>query len=271
MRLRQLGTTQSVVFFAPPEVHQSILDHSKKQKNETLDSHDVIEWLIEQTTRGIQSLQPLFYNQGINFCQRAQAAINYKDFLSDSIQGQNYLNMIQEEEQQTLEQLYGKRKKAKGLIGDFSPVLQTMVTGLKRVKNEFEDNGDSVHSSALQEVEQEREVQQEVEVVREMQRPQHFIAFDFGGLHRDVIRFVESGRLVTNSASYEDAFGALRRTAIGKKYGIKTQGTTLNLKVTQEFLRTVRVPIGHPNDNFLVSIRSPLGESRLHSVLTNIF
>jgi hypothetical protein len=41
MRLRQLGTTQSVVFFAPPEVHQSILDLQKKVDGSKVDSHDV--------------------------------------------------------------------------------------------------------------------------------------------------------------------------------------------------------------------------------------
>jgi hypothetical protein len=41
MRLRQLGTTQSVVFFAPPEVHQGILDSQHKLHGESVDSRDV--------------------------------------------------------------------------------------------------------------------------------------------------------------------------------------------------------------------------------------
>jgi hypothetical protein len=40
MRLRQLGTTQSVSFFAPPEVHQSIMD-LKGEKAGDVDSRDV--------------------------------------------------------------------------------------------------------------------------------------------------------------------------------------------------------------------------------------
>ena len=41
MRLRQLGTTQSIRFFIPPEVHQVIADLQTKSKSDSIDSHDV--------------------------------------------------------------------------------------------------------------------------------------------------------------------------------------------------------------------------------------
>lgn len=41
MRLRQLGTTQSVTFFIPPEVHQGIADLQEKTMYESIDSADV--------------------------------------------------------------------------------------------------------------------------------------------------------------------------------------------------------------------------------------
>lgn len=41
MRLRQLKTTQRITFFAPPEVHQSILDLRGKTERDKLDSYDV--------------------------------------------------------------------------------------------------------------------------------------------------------------------------------------------------------------------------------------
>lgn len=41
MRLRQLGTTQSVTFFAPPEVYQSIIDLQMKPLGAKIDSRDV--------------------------------------------------------------------------------------------------------------------------------------------------------------------------------------------------------------------------------------
>jgi hypothetical protein len=43
MRLRQLGTSQSITFFIPPEVRQVIADLRAKSKPKThgIDSHDV--------------------------------------------------------------------------------------------------------------------------------------------------------------------------------------------------------------------------------------
>lgn len=41
MRLRQLGTTQSIAFLIPPEVHQSIADLRGKTTHESIDSADV--------------------------------------------------------------------------------------------------------------------------------------------------------------------------------------------------------------------------------------
>ena len=59
MRLRQLGTTQSVVFFAPPEVHQSILDCQKKTNHDKIDSSDVVTWLLEQTCKYCLDFHPI--------------------------------------------------------------------------------------------------------------------------------------------------------------------------------------------------------------------
>ena len=41
MRLRQLGTSQSITFFVPPEVHQVIVDRGGKSASDKIESHDV--------------------------------------------------------------------------------------------------------------------------------------------------------------------------------------------------------------------------------------
>lgn len=74
MRLRQLGTTQSVVWFAPPEVHQSILDVRQKKSGDSINSYDVVHWLLEQTCVQIEQLQPLYISQGNDFCRRAHVS-----------------------------------------------------------------------------------------------------------------------------------------------------------------------------------------------------
>lgn len=84
MRLRQLGTTQAIVFVAPPEVHQSILDLRRMPENGIVNSYDVICWLLEQTCNGIEQMQPLYYAQGADYCHRIQAALNNSHFFERS-------------------------------------------------------------------------------------------------------------------------------------------------------------------------------------------
>jgi hypothetical protein len=89
-----------------------------------------------------------------------------------------------------------------------------------------------------------------VEAVREVQKPVHYPAFTFPGLHRDIISFAKTGRLAADSAAYEQAFSALSRTAVGRKYGITSDATSGKLYVSTEFTKTVNVPSGRPYDHF---------------------
>lgn len=258
MRLRQLATSQSVVFFAPPEVHQSILDLRNKRPNDLIDSYDVICWLLEQTCSGIEQIQPLYFSQGTDFCRRQQAALDNPDRLVHSDQRDAYLSVLRQTEQQTLAQLYKPRLKSKSAKASefFSPQVAAFTKELYSRKEGFQDTGNAVHGSALQEVEQEREVAFEVEAVREVQRPVHYSPLSFPGfLHKDVLTFVKTGRLAAGYEGYEHAFVALRRTALGLKHGISSEASAAKLFVSKEFTRTVSMPAGRPNDNFLVSRR----------------
>ena len=256
MRLRQLGSTQSVTFFAPPEVHQSILDLRRGQIRESIDSQDVVCWLLEQTCAGIEQLQPLYYSQGADYCRRVQAAVKHPDVLKDAEQREAYLNVLRQTERQSLEQLYTPKSSTKGhksitfsnsRIADFMKDLETRRKG-------FQDTGLAVHGSALQEVEQEREVAFEVESVREVQKPVHFIPCTFMGLHKDIASFARTGRLLPDSSAYRMAFAALKRTALGEKHGVDVGNTSGRLYVSAEFLKTVQFPAGRPQDSFQVSL-----------------
>lgn len=254
MRLRQLATTQSVIFFAPPEVNQSILDCVKKTHGNYLDSSDVICWLLEQTCVGIELMQPLYYSQGIDYCRRIQAAADNVDFLSNADQREQYLDTLRQKEQLSLEQLYGVKTRSKTTVGSGEMTLQisNYIKELNVMRRSFRDTGDAVHHSALQEVEQEREVAYEVETVREVQKPTHYTALSFPSLDKDIVIFVKTGRLPAGSACCEHAFLALRKTGIGRKFGINAEALNSRLFVSQEFMRTVKVTI-QPHDNFLVS------------------
>ncbi|KAI9701732.1 MAG: hypothetical protein M1820_006360 [Bogoriella megaspora] len=252
MRLRRLGTTQSVVFFASREVHQSIKDVRQKPYSMKVDSADVIRWLLEQTCDTIEQLQPLYFAQGADFCRRTQAAIDNADYVSDEYQREAYLDTIRQSEQQTLIQLYEPKQSssASAFPESPSPRVAEYARELKARRKGFQDTGNAVHNSALQEVEQEREVAVEHENVREVQKPVHFDPLKFGGLHKDILNFARTGRLSAGSQAHVQAFVVLRRTALGSKHGIHERATRSKFYVSQEFTRTVRATLGRPNDNF---------------------
>ncbi|KAG0648167.1 hypothetical protein D0Z07_5692 [Hyphodiscus hymeniophilus] len=252
MRLRQLASTQSVAFFAPPEVYHSILDFRNKQLGNVINSSDVISWLLEQTCNGIEQLKPLWFSQGTDFCRRIQASLDNPDFVQDSDQRETYLQSLRQVEQQTLEKLYGVGVNVKSSVGNGTscPEVEVFMKELNRQRRGFQDTGDAVHASALQEVEQEREVAYEVEVVRVLQKPVHHQALSFPGLHKDIVNFVKTGRLAVDPSGYEVAVNSLRRTKLGRKYGVGSQGTSGKLFISTEFTRTVQLPLGRLYDNF---------------------
>ncbi|PQE25690.1 p-loop containing nucleoside triphosphate hydrolase protein [Rutstroemia sp. NJR-2017a BBW] len=240
MRLRQLATSQSILFIGTPSTHQSILDVTGKTHGDLIESCDVIRWLLEQTTNTIEQLQPLYFSQGIDFCQRMQAAVDHNNFLTDANSRENYIQAIRHIEQQSLEELYGPKTKTNPVIGSgtLTPRIAGYVKQLNQRKKAFRDTGNAVHSSALQEVEQEREVHHEVEQEREVQPKTHYEALIWPGLHRDIYTFATTGRLPADSMSFEHAFLALRRTGVGMKFGINDKYMSSRFYVSREFTRT---------------------------------
>ena len=164
MRLRQLAISQSVVFFAPPEVHQSILNVRRKAHGDTINSHDVIIWLLEQTCCNIEQLQPLYISQGLEYCRRQVSARENPVAASSKGQRKAYLQVLEQPEQYSLERLYAPDQKTKAKPVDASgyPAIAEFINKLEVLKKNVIATGDTVQALAHQEVEQEREVQIEV-------------------------------------------------------------------------------------------------------------
>jgi hypothetical protein len=97
-------------------------------------------------------------------------------------------------------------------------------------------SGRQFESSALAEVEQEREVEFEVEQVRENQKRGEFSPLSFPGLDPYIARFVKTGHL-DNRGPFVEAFNFIGTTKIGQKYGVC--GTGNPLFVSLEFTKTV--------------------------------
>ncbi|KEF56127.1 uncharacterized protein A1O9_07708 [Exophiala aquamarina CBS 119918] len=255
MRLRQLGTTQRVTFIAPPEVHQSIIDFQRKTVRNHIDSRDIICWLLEQTIQGLENLQPLFYAQGTDFCRRSQARNDYPNFLTNAYHRSSYAKVLEDPEQHTLKSLYEPRyeKSGRGKLpqGPFNDgQIASFVRELETNRKAFRDTGNAVHASALQEVEQEREVAIGAETVRERQNPPRFYPQSFSGLDLDIRAFVNSGELRAGNMTCQQLFLYMRHTNIGQKYKLNLPVNS-RLFVSLEFRKTVYMTTGKYHDNFL--------------------
>lgn len=243
MRLRQLGTSQSIVFFAPPEVHQVIADLRGKEITEKLDSYDVIFWLLDNACNDIEMLQPSYFSQGTDFCRRTQAAIDNPNYMTHADDRDKYVASIRQNELQTLQDMYHPKVKTKASgFKSSHPKVAAFVKELDRRRKGFQDIGRAVHGSALQQVEQEREVAFEVECVRQVKKPAQYEALTFPGLHGDLERFARTGRLPIDSYAISHVFHVLSKTALGRKHSVSriSGANQSKLFVSAEFERTAR-------------------------------
>ncbi|RAO65870.1 uncharacterized protein BHQ10_001882 [Talaromyces amestolkiae] len=253
MRLRQLGTTQSIAYIVPPEVHQSIQDVCNKRTRDLFDSSDVVTWLLHQTCNNIEELQPLYLSQGKDFCNRMQAAKTYKDFLVNRFHQEAFMEVLQQPEQQNLEQLYRPGISPSSEISQSNLGLTGQLVAfqkdLRKRQLASKDAFSYAKSSALEEVEQEREVAFQVEEEREVQRPSRMRALQFAGLHKTIREFVTTGALF-GQEGYTKATTVLERTKVGTKYGNHISRLLGHLYVSTEFLRTVRTKDKDILDNY---------------------
>ncbi|KAI5921758.1 hypothetical protein F4810DRAFT_712186 [Camillea tinctor] len=241
MRLRQLRTTQSITFFAPIDVNQSIRDFCCLAENEMIDSSHVTAWLLEQTCRTNEDMQRLYVTQGIDFCRRTDAVWRSPGFLTRVDHREKLLGVLRQPERQTLEQLYGgDLTKLAGSAAQMStPKLEVFREQLIRSTN----TSTVFRAGALEIVEQERENQVQVEQVRQVQKRLGFEALSFPGLHPAILKFVHTGlldptMLRQGSCGIEHAFSCIARTTLGKRFGVRP--TTSKLYVSREFGRTIK-------------------------------
>ncbi|KAI0484077.1 hypothetical protein GGR56DRAFT_8381 [Xylariaceae sp. FL0804] len=251
MRLRQLRTTQSVSFFAPPQVHQSIVDFCHPPENQEIDSSHVISWLLEQTCQGIQDFKGLHTAQGLDFCQRTDAIWRYPDLWHDQIHRRGVLRTLRQPERLTLEEMYGR-----GTSNPNNPSTQAYAPQLQEFVKKLSSHKHSgpLQIGAMEEVEQEREVQVQVEQVRQVQQPVKFKAHNFPGLHPFIQRFAQTGTLEDvmsgrQGSGFEHAFACVGNTSLGERFGVHR--TESRLYVSTEFGRTIKAGKDRSADNFM--------------------
>lgn len=249
MRMRLLGSTQSITLFAPLEVHFSICDAVGKPQHTRPTVEDVIYWLLDQTLRSNLQLQTLYTAQGANFVRRTNSLWERPNFLKNAEERKTVLRILRQNEASTLLELYGPHRTDKHGIGSAStkfPILASYLKELKGLKS-LGGDADAIVHSALEEVEQEREVEFQVEQVTEVQRPPRVEALTFTGLHKSIWTFVQTG--IIPPGHFDHVFSAIAMTTLGGKFEVQPSGSSLF--VSREFMRTIESKT--TNDSFLVS------------------
>ncbi len=143
LRLPQLAISKAAVFFAPPEVYQSILNYRHKTGNDQIDSADVV--IIEQ-------LQPLYVSQGMEYCRRQIYSQQHPHAVSDPEQRRAFLRLVQQPERYSLEELFAVNHKTKTKIrqgnANSSPDIQDYFNQLDVIRKGMRDTGDAVQALA---------------------------------------------------------------------------------------------------------------------------
>jgi hypothetical protein len=169
---------------------------------------------------------------------------------SKQSQREEYLQVLQQPERRTLKQLYGDVE-----VQTPAKATKMMFQGLKNISEELETqkNGTTrdvgLNSSALKEVEQQREVEFQVEEVRQIQKPVHFQALKFPGVHKDIKNFISSD-VLPQSDCYEHVFEAVARTQLNQKY--EARPSKSRLFASAEFMRTAKLNKNNKNESFLI-------------------
>ena len=248
MRLRKLAHGQSLIFFAPPEVHQSIIDVTGRAANE-LTGYDVVAWSLEQSCLSIERSQPLRVIQGISH-QRRQHMLNiffgefsgYKDLAKDVNRSKTVVKKFREKEEQTLHDLYGPTLVAKDVFAGAPD--GGIMEELKEIWKNLDSNSSAI---ASMHEEHEREIAPEIEKEVAVQRPQKVTPL--GPIVDPHLRtFIFNGH-PTETRNFAKAFDSVLIRSSAKQKDVAP--LWMHIKVTRDFVNTVeRSRSGAYNDYF---------------------
>lgn len=253
MRLRKLGQGQSLIFVAPPEVHQSILDVTGKSGSD-IDGYDVVAWSLEQSCLSIERSQPLQVLQGLSHHQRqnsmasfAKRYPNLEDVAEETDATKGVISAFREKEEQRLTDLYAPASLKTSITPSIidsnqknpDPTVQELLAIWRSV--DF-----SVSEGASMHEEHEREVAHEVEQEAQIQRPSRVKPLA-RNVDSSLRRFVRTGDISVLS-EFRRAYYVVDQTSAKDPAGAALFG---HVRVTTDFMRTVDRPLSGHYDSYL--------------------
>jgi hypothetical protein len=130
MRMRKLAVSQSVRFFAPPEVDNSIRAFLNQPAG-AIDSSHVVRWAIHQSCQALKSQKSIWTLRGLSHSRRRIASTLHLTDDGQVIDPDRYLETIRERESRPVTELYGIRSRQERKI-TFEPSATERVDPIMR-------------------------------------------------------------------------------------------------------------------------------------------
>ncbi|KAK4120622.1 hypothetical protein N657DRAFT_665989 [Parathielavia appendiculata] len=220
MRMRKLGSGQSVTFCVSPEMAKRLRSFTKLEESRPLTVSDVLVWAIVETWDDAHRSIPLWAAQGIRHQQQETV---WERVAKDGELSAQHVQDYLENETQSLEQRYRPESEASSSINN-----QSLTSKLKAATK--------LTSRQIQ----ERELAPEVERERQVERPPRKQPASHN-LHADVMSFAVDGVLLNNNSAksaFMPAFQSLANTSAAALFPVKNFPSSL--LVTVDFARIIR-------------------------------
>ncbi|KIX98577.1 uncharacterized protein Z520_05878 [Fonsecaea multimorphosa CBS 102226] len=247
MRMRKLAVSQSVRFYAPPEVDQAIRSVVKDPSGD-LDSLHVVRWAIQNSCLALKKQDPLYISRGLLHSRRRLAADRHLTSEGKVVDYEQYLDTVRERECRPVTELYraGGTHRADlpfqpTLAESQDAVIQSLCADFERISSTDLDDSDITQ-------EQEREVLHEIEEEREIQRPREVTPATPQHC-QSLLDVIRNETRCANIPELRPCFQILRQTRLGLYYKLGEFPT--HVLVTPDFLRTIQAHGNSPEDDFL--------------------
>ncbi len=244
--MRKLGHGQSVIFCVSKEMQSRICMATGKPQDSDVGVDDVLMWAISETHTDLRRLMPLWAIQGTRF--EKQQAIWDSARIGNGIKlTKEHAESFLEEEAQTIEYRYrptADAPDADELFSSFAhlTLAEGQASPLHSIQERCDEFGISQFRSAALQEEQEKELAPEIEQERQIERPRAAQPAQHQ-LHPDLVSFVTTGSMPSNSKAVQPAFTALANTSVAD--WIDLGQFPSDLLVSVDYARTVQlVPLG---------------------------
>lgn len=254
MRMRKLGQGQSLMFMAPPEVHQDILKVTSRTEVE-LDGFDVVLWVLHNTCQHIERSRLLNAAQGLSYCQRRRvmeafltSCRDLEDLGEIFDPSAGVVRAFVEEDDQQLSTLYAPRST------EYTSLLSIAATSLKKpnpIESELIEilkavEGTKLEGTTLNE-ERERQVSHEAESETQVVRPPKLKAY-VPSVDPNLNEFIRTG-----SDDYHHCFPRVYDQIIKWTSAKDPAAEKLfpDIRVSKDFARTIISPKFGVHDNYL--------------------